>query len=116
MRQAGHVAAAGIISITKMVDRLAEDHANARRLAELVDAIDGISVDLASVETNMVYADLSALGVTTSEFVAELEKRDLMVSPIPPTRIRMVTHRHVTASDVDQAAVILAEVAERVRR
>jgi threonine aldolase len=116
MRQAGHLAAAGILSITKMVDRLAEDHANARRLAQLVDAIEGISVDLASVETNMVYADLWALGVTTGQFVAELEKRDLMVSPIPPTRIRMVTHRHITAGDVQQAAAILAEVAERVRR
>jgi threonine aldolase len=73
-------------------------------------------VDLASVETNMVYADLSALGVTTNVFVAELEKRGLMVSPIPPTRIRMVTHRHITASDVERAAAILTDVAEQVRR
>ena len=59
---------------------------------------------------------LSALGVTTDTFVTALEKRDLMVSPIPPTRIRMVTHRHITASDVERAAAILAEVAGRIRR
>lgn len=111
MRQAGHLAAAGIVALEKMVDRLAEDHANARRLAELINAIPGLIVDVAAVETNMVYADFSALGMSIDRFMKGLRERGLAVTPIPPTRVRMVTHRHITAEDVAAAAVILREVA-----
>jgi hypothetical protein len=61
----------------------------------------------------MVYADFSALGITIDRFKSELAKRGLEVSSIPPTRIRMVTHRHITAADVDAAAGILADVAAK---
>ena len=111
MRQAGHLAAAGIVALETMVDRLAEDHANARRLADLLGAVPGISVDMASVETNMVYADFSALGVTLDVFLAALAQRGLRVSPIPPARMRLVTHRHITEADVDRAAEIVADAA-----
>jgi len=115
MRQAGHLAAAGIVALETMVERLVEDHANARRLAELLGAIPRISVDMESVETNMVYADFSALGVTLDVFLARLAEKGLRVSPIPPTRMRLVTHRHISTSDIDRAAAIVSEVAAELR-
>jgi len=111
MRQAGHLAAAGIVALEKMVDRLAEDHARAKQLAALVAKIPGLAVDLASVETNMVYVDFAALGVGCEKFVATLAAKGLLVSPIPPTRLRMVTHRHISDGDVETAARILGEAA-----
>ena len=116
MRQAGHMAAAGIVALEKMVDRLAEDHANARRLAELAAKIPGLAVDLASVETNMVYVDMADLGVPLEKFLAELQARGVRVSAIPPTRFRMVTHRHISARDVEAAARALAETARALGR
>jgi threonine aldolase len=115
MRQAGHLAAAGIVALETMVDRLAEDHANARQLAELVSRAPGITVDLAAVETNMVYADMAGVGVPLARFLGELESEGVRVTPIPPTRLRMVTHRHISASDVSRAASIIAAVAARLR-
>ena len=111
MRQAGHLAAAGIVALEKMVERLAEDHANARRLAELVSEIPGLEIDVAAVQTNMVFVDFSALGVELSELLSMLEAKGLRVSPSSPTRFRMVTHRHISGNDIEQAATILAEIA-----
>ncbi len=111
MRQAGHLAAAGIVALEKMVDRLAEDHARAKRLAELVAKIPGLKVDLSSVETNMVYVDFAPLGVACDTFVDRLAAKGLKVSLIPPTRFRMVTHRHISDADVVSAARILGEAA-----
>jgi threonine aldolase len=111
MRQAGHLAAAGIVALEKMVDRLAEDHAHAKKLAQLVAKIPGFTIDMEAVQTNMVYADFAALKVPWAKFIGRLEAQGLKVSPIPPTRLRMVTHRHIGAKEVEQAASILAEVA-----
>ena len=83
------------------------------RLAELVNKIPGLSVDVASVETNMVYVDFAALKKPIDRFMAELTKRGLAVTAIPPTRVRMVTHRHITAADIETAAQILADVAHK---
>ena len=110
MRQAGHLAAAGIVALEKMVDRLAEDHANARRLAELVSEIPGLQIDVEAVQTNMVFVDFSALGTELSKLLGRLEAKGLKVSPSSPTRFRMVTHRHISQDDIEQAATILAEV------
>lgn len=114
MRQAGHLAAAGIVALETMVDRLAEDHTNAHRLAELVSGIPGFTVDMEAVQTNMVYADFSALGVPIERLLAGLESRGLKVSAIPPTRIRMVTHRQISARDVETAARILGNTAREM--
>jgi len=74
MRQAGIIAACGIVAIEKMVDRLADDHRNAMILAEELNAMDGISVDMSRVQTNMVYFDVSGLGV--KDFICEMSKRE----------------------------------------
>ncbi|HOQ62229.1 MAG TPA: hypothetical protein PKZ08_16495 [Vicinamibacterales bacterium] len=67
-------------------------------------------MNLADVETNMVYVDFSALRMPMDRFMKELQVRELAVTAIPPTRIRMVTHRHITAADVATAAEILRDV------
>lgn len=104
MRQAGVLAAAGIVALEKMVDRLAEDHANARALAEALVDVPGIEIDLSTVETNMVVFDLSRLGIGSNEFAAELSAEGVRVSTRPPHGLRAVTNRHFTADDVERAA------------
>ncbi|HHY46415.1 MAG TPA: aminotransferase class I/II-fold pyridoxal phosphate-dependent enzyme [Firmicutes bacterium] len=110
MRQAGVLAAAGIIAITKMRDRLREDHENARRLALGVARIPGLSVDLGTVQTNMVNVLIDPELMSLDEFVKKLESRRVLVSTRPPHGIRMVTHRHITADDVDTALGVIREV------
>jgi len=78
MRQAGIIAACGIVAIEKMVDRLADDHRNAMILAEELNAMDGISVDMSRVQTNMVYFDVSGLGV--KDFICEMSKKGVLFS------------------------------------
>jgi threonine aldolase len=94
MRQAGVIAAAGLVALQTMIDRLAEDHAHARRLAEEVEQTPGLSVDLHTVETNMVYIGHAGTGLSTPEMVARLEDGGVLVSPRPPGHIRIVLNRH----------------------
>ena len=103
MRQAGIIAAAGIVALKSMVRRLAEDHEHARILAEGIAEIPGLGVDLRSVETNMVLIDFSALGLTTEEAVGRLEKAGVLSSPRPPASIRLVTNRHHTKPIIEKA-------------
>ncbi len=94
MRQAGIIAAAGIVALETMIDRMAEDHANAKTLAVGLAQIPGLSVDLAGVETNMVYVDHTSTGLTTDQIVERLKTAGVLVSTRPPTHFRMVTTRH----------------------
>jgi threonine aldolase len=94
MRQAGIIAAAGIVALATMVDRLAEDHARARMLAEGLATIPGLAVDLARVETNMVNVDHTGTGKSTAEVLALLEQHGVIASGRPPKNIRLVTNRH----------------------
>ena len=109
MRQAGIIAAAGIVALETMIDRLAEDHANAKRLARLLQDVPGLRVNVEEVETNMMYVDHTATGLSTLQVVALLERHGVLVSDRPPTHIRLVTHRHHDAATIDQ-------VARRIRR
>ena len=106
MRQAGIIAAPGIVALNTMVSRLAEDHANARRLVNDLEVLDEIAIDRASVQTNIVVADISATGMTAAEFKTRAREKGLMVSEFGPTSIRFVTHRGIVAEDVDQAATV----------
>ena len=114
MRQAGVIAACGIVAFEDLLDRSLEDHRSARRLAAGLAAIDGFGVDPDSVETNMVYVDVGALGPST-EVVADLRKAGVIVSDRPPRQIRLVTHLQVTDDLVDAALERIAEVAARRR-
>ena len=101
-RQAGIMAAAGLIALRDSPGRLAEDHANARRLAEGVAGILPGSVDLASVQTNMVFVDVAGTGWPVLEWVRRLDAAGLRVTVVAG-RVRMLTHADVTAPDIETA-------------
>jgi threonine aldolase len=101
-RQAGIMAAAGLIALRDGPGRLAEDHANARRLAEGVAEIVPGSVDPASVQTNMVFVDVAGTGWPLLEWVRRLDAAGLRVTVVPG-RVRMLTHADVTAPDIETA-------------
>lgn len=103
MRQAGLIAAAGIVALETMVDRLAEDHATARRLAAGLHAVDASLVDPAGVETNIVRVHVGASGLGAAQWSEAFRAHGILVSPADAVSLRFVTHRHISASDVDQA-------------
>jgi threonine aldolase len=103
MRQAGVIAAPGIVALETMVTRLADDHANARRLAEGLARFDALAVDLAAVETNMVMVDLRGTGLDSTAMVALLRRHGVVASNRPPHHIRLVTNRHHDATVIDEA-------------
>ncbi len=109
MRQAGIIAAAGIVALEQMVDRLAEDHENARRLALGLAEIPGISIDPAQVRTNIVIFDLVAERPTPAEFAARLGADGVKVLALGE-RIRLVTHHGIDAADIDRALVAIRRV------
>ncbi|HEX6845218.1 MAG TPA: GntG family PLP-dependent aldolase [Actinomycetota bacterium] len=102
-RQAGIMAAAGLVALEEGRARLTEDHDRARRLAEALEELRPGLVDLAQVETNMVFADTEAVGMTAAEVLERLAALGVGAVPIGPTAIRMVTH-----VDVDDDAISLA--------
>jgi threonine aldolase len=107
MRQAGIVAAAGVYALEHNVERLAEDHARARRLAEGLVA-GGVPVELDQVETNFVQVDVGPLGLDTSDALARLAEQGVGLSlTVHPTRLRAVTHLGVSDEDVDQAIELI---------
>ena len=116
MRQAGIIAASGIIALEKMIDRLEEDHVNAKRLAEGIAKVDGIVVDLERVQTNMVVLDISGLGVSDERFLLRLRENGVLASAIGKNRVRMVTHRGIEKEHVEKAIVAVAIVADELRR
>jgi len=118
MRQAGILAAAGLISLERMVDRLAEDHANARTLAEAVAAMPALAVDLASVQTNIVIirvdrGDRPRSVAATAELVKGCAARKVKIHAMGPTAIRCVTHKDVDAEDVRRAVDAFRELTAR---
>ena len=110
MRQAGVLAAAGLVALDQMTTRLGEDHANARSLADALAQMAGISVPH-QVQTNIVIFDISGTGLTTQEFSARLKSRGVLINGVNATEMRLVTHFDVTRADCETALTALAEVA-----
>ncbi len=108
MRQVGVVAAAGLVALQSMVDRLAEDHANARTLAGGLAELRGITCDLARVQTNLVYFDLDRM--PAPEFTDECRKRGVLGDWTGPRRMRFVTHYGIGADDVQRTLQVCEEV------
>ena len=100
LRQAGVIAAAGVVALDEMVDRLGEDHANARRLAEGLNALPGLSVDLDGVDTNIVMLDVDTERVDPKAFVAAMRERGVKIGSPYGGRIRLVTHYQISPDDV----------------
>lgn len=106
MRQAGVIAAAGLYALQNNIERLAEDHANARRLAEGLAELPGLSVDPAAVETNIVIA-----GATDAvSLCRHLRERGVLAGPLGPDSIRLATHLEISAGDIDLALQVFREV------
>lgn len=113
MRQAGPLAAAGIVALETMVDRLPEDHRTAKRLAEGLHRIDASLCDPKDVETNLVRVDLKKSGKRAAQWSADLKSKGVGVAPADAWTLRFVTHRHVSAADVDAAVGAFAELWKR---
>lgn len=111
MRQAGILAAAGIVALEHMVDRLSEDHRRAKELGEGIAGIQGTEIDLNLQHTNMVYFGLSEkLPMTPEEFLNETRQHNLLFGWVGGRRFRMVTHYWVDDSAVQQAIEIISKV------
>jgi threonine aldolase len=107
MRQAGIIAAPGLVALRTMVDRLAEDHENAARFARQVAELDGLSIDLATVQSNIVNVDVQALGITAAAFAERLDPLGVRGLPGMGSIIRFVTYRGISRSDVERAAAVV---------
>lgn len=111
MRQSGILAACGIVSLNQMVDRLAEDHARAKKLAAAIDGLPGLSVDHATVQTNMVLVDTDG---PSEPWLKALHERGVWAMPPAPTRIRCVLHNDIDDAAVDRAIAAFTEVAHQL--
>lgn len=110
MRQVGILAAAGLIALEEMPAVLPADHANAKRFAELVAAIPGVSIDPAKVVTNIVIFDIAGTGADATEVSQELKRRGVIINGIGGSRMRAVTHYDVSREDCEEACAVLAAV------
>lgn len=116
MRQAGHLAAAARIALEESPERLSQDHANARRLAEALAKIDGIEVAVDRVDTNIVFFDVSGLGVDAPTFAGLAAQEGVGVDGgMRQHHVRAVTHRDVASADVETAAARIRDVAAELR-
>jgi len=111
MRQAGVLAAAGLIALEKMSARLGEDHEKAKELASGLAAIDGLRLEAARVQTNIVIFDIGGTGLGGAAFSAELKKRGVLANPVDASHLRMVTHHDVSSAQCKAALGAVGEVA-----
>jgi threonine aldolase len=112
MRQAGIIAAPGIIALEKMNIWLKEDHKNARLLAGGIAKIDGIDIDLRRVQTNMVSFNISNLGISDDVFLLKLRNEGVLALTLSKNLIRMVTHRGIEKRHVEKAISAIETVAQ----
>jgi threonine aldolase len=110
MRQAGVLAAAGLVALEKGPARLQEDHDNAQLLARKLAAISGITLNPEKVQTNIVIFSVKESGLSSAEFVSRLSAANVLVVPVDAERVRMVTHLDVTRKDVEMAADVVRTV------
>jgi threonine aldolase len=103
MRQAGVMAAAGIVALEQMIDRLAEDHARAKALAKGLHGIDPRLADARNVQTNIVMVDVGHTRARAGQWLKALNEKGIGAGQWTPTSLRLVTHRHITDVDVDAA-------------
>lgn len=111
-RQSGIIAAAGVYALDHHVERLAEDHANARRLADWVTQVDGVKVVPEKTETNIVWIDVGGSGVKAMDISLALEERGINIGAFSPTLLRACTHLDVSAAQVDEAGETFKAVVE----
>jgi threonine aldolase len=109
MRQAGVLAAAGLVALEQGPKRLQEDHDNAQVLAREMAKTPGITLDASKVQTNIIIFSVKASGLSAADFVSRIAGRGVLAVPVDSDRVRMVTHLDVNRSDIEKAADIVAE-------
>ena len=112
LRQAGIIAAPGLLALRTLVDRLAEDHANARLFAEGVVAMDGLDVDMASVQSNIVNLDVSGLGIDAAIFASHLDPLGIRGLPGLGSVVRFVTYRGISRDDILRSLSVIGGMVE----
>ena len=110
MRQAGVLAAAGLVALEEGPKRLHVDHDNAKLLANQLASIPGITLNPAKVQTNIVIFDLKKSGSSSGDFLKALAQRGVLAVPVDNDKVRMVTHLDVDCNDVETAACVVKEV------
>jgi threonine aldolase len=115
MRQAGVMAAAGIVALERMVDRLTEDHGRAKRISEGLHAIDPRLTNPKLVETNIIMLEVAHTGADAKGWISALEKHGLRAGAWSRNSLRLVTHRHIDDAAVEQAAAIIRAVSTAMR-
>jgi threonine aldolase len=108
MRQSGVVAAAGLVALETMIERLAEDHAAARRLAAALSWLDPALADPDQVQTNILRVDVSASGREAAAWAEGVKRHGILVQASGPLQLRLVTHRHVDEAAVDRTIAAFA--------
>ena len=110
MRQAGHLAAAGLVALENLVERLKGDHQNARLLAEQLAAIKGIELDQSKVKTNIIFFKLNHPEIDGDTFLSLLEAKSIKILMTDPGVFRAVLHREVSREQVDTAAQTIQSI------
>ena len=100
MRQAGILAAAGIVALEKMTERIVEDHQNAKALAYGISSINGISIDLEKIKTNIIYFSLDHPKIENSLFIKKMAEKNIHFFELSSSWYRLVTHRGISKDDV----------------
>ena len=110
MRQAGILAAAGIVALEEMVDRLAEDHTNARVLAQGINGLAGATVDMTAVQTNIVVIEIDRPDMTAAQFMSRMAELGVKLTGFGGNKVRAVTHYGVERGDVERAVEVAQQV------
>ena len=111
MRQVGVLAACAIVGLTRMVERLSEDHVKARTLAEKLAELEEVDIDLETVQTNIVYFSFRGGEIDPRQFAQLCSQKGVKIGVAPDGRIRLVTHHDVTMEGVSEAAEVLRSIA-----
>jgi threonine aldolase len=109
MRQAGILAAAGLIALEKMPQRLHEDHANAKYLASELAKLSGLKIDAKTVQTNILIVDISGTGIGSSDFTSRLTEKGLLIGSVNNEIVRFVTHMDVDRAACERAVEVVKE-------
>nr|WP_310820748.1 GntG family PLP-dependent aldolase [Stratiformator vulcanicus] len=116
LRQSGIIAGAALFALDHHIDRLSEDHANARLMADQIAAMPGLRCDPATVETNILFFELDSEIGTPQQLATAVRERGVVMMPAGPRTIRVCTHLDVTRDDIKQAAGVLGEELENLRQ
>ncbi|MPN27650.1 L-allo-threonine aldolase [bioreactor metagenome] len=109
MRQAGVLAAAGIVALKTMVERLEEDHLNAKMLADEIANL-GISIDMDTVKTNIVLFDVQNIGLSAEKFALLLDEQGVKCSQFGDYKIRLVTHHGISEEDIKYVIKVISNI------